>query len=66
MYVFETVSTAVAVNIDGIRGLNDEQLRERIIEFKKHPNFVNNTGAGANIKSRLHGRVSLAHSFFAC
>ena len=64
VYVFETVSTGVAVNMDKIRSLKPNQLRDRIIQFKQHPDFVKNTGAGANIKSKLHNRMSFACSFF--
>jgi len=64
VYVFETVSTGVALNIDKIRSLKANQLRDKIIEFKQHSEFVKNTGAGANIKSRLHNRMSFACSFF--
>ena len=64
VYVFETVSTGVALNMDKIRSLKANQLRDKIIEFKQHSEFVKNTGAGANIKSRLHNRMRFACSFF--
>jgi hypothetical protein len=56
VYVFETVATGVAVNIDRMRKLSSRD--------KQSPEFVNNTGAGANIKSRLANRVSHAHFYF--
>src|SRR5262249_30367797 len=36
VYVFETVSTGVALNIDKIRSLKANQLRDKIIKFKQH------------------------------
>jgi hypothetical protein len=51
VYVFEIVSTGIAVNIDIARKLKNDQIRERIIAFKQAPKFVANTGAGANIIS---------------
>jgi hypothetical protein len=64
VYVFETVSTGIAANIDRIRHISPGDLRDRIVEFKQRSEFVNNTGAGANIKSKLLNRVSFARSFF--
>lgn len=65
VYVFETVSTGVAVNINFLRGLKSDQIKKRIIEFKQAPKFVANTGAGANIKSRFLNRIRFALSFFS-
>jgi hypothetical protein len=65
VYVFETVSTGVAINIDFIRKLKSEKIRKRIIDFKQAREFVANTGAGANIKSRFLNRIKFAHSFFS-
>lgn len=65
VYVFETVSTGVAHNIRTISSLSKEKLRNIIIEFKQHDNFINNTGAGANIKSKLLNRIQFAKEFFA-
>lgn len=65
VYVFETVSTGIAVNIDFIRDLKGDELRQRIIQFKQSPEFVANTGPGANIKSKLRNRITYAHSFFS-
>ena len=64
VYVFEAVSVGVACNIDHIRGFTEDQLRERIVEFKQRSEFVNNTGAGANTKSKLQNRMDFARSFF--
>lgn len=65
VYVYETVSIGIAVNIDFVRKLKSDELRDRIIGFKQTPEFINNTGAGANIKSKLRQRIEFAHSFFA-
>jgi len=65
VYVFETVSTGVARNLDTVRTLSPDQLGERITKFKQHREFVANTGAGANIKSKLRSRISFALSFFS-
>lgn len=64
VYVFEAISTGVAVNINVIRGFKSHKLGKKIIEFKQAPTFVNNTGAGANIKSKFLNRIKFAHSFF--
>jgi len=64
VYVFETVSTGVAVNLDDVATLSPTQLKKKIIKFKKHADFVDNTGAGANIKSKQQSRMRFAHSFF--
>jgi len=63
VYVYETVSIGVGLNIDFVRKLKSDELRDRIIGFKQTPEFINNTGAGANIKSRLRQRIEFAHSF---
>lgn len=65
VYVFETVSTGVASNIKTIRAVSPDQLKERIIAFKQHVDFITNTGAGANVKSKLIKRLEFARSFFA-
>ena len=65
VYVFETVATGVASNIDRLKGNTPDVLRDRIVEFKQAQQFSANTGAGANIKSRLLGRMNFTHSFFA-
>jgi len=65
VYVFEAVSTGVAVNIDRIRSIGPDQLGERIIQFKQQQEFISNTGAGANVKSKLQARMDFARSYFA-
>lgn len=65
VYVFETVSVGVARNLANIKKVSDESLGKQIIAFKQRPEFTNNTGAGANIKSKLHGRINFALSFFS-
>ncbi|MDR4498351.1 MAG: DUF262 domain-containing protein [Candidatus Scalindua sp.] len=64
VYVFETLSIGVAVNIDFVRKLGTKELKDRIIKFKIAPDFINNTGPGANVKSKLRQRIEFAHSFF--
>ena len=64
VYVFETVAVGVALNIELMGALTTTQLRNKIIAFKKAPKFSVNTGAGANIKSRLMGRMNFALAFF--
>jgi hypothetical protein len=64
VYVFETISVGISRNLSVVSTLSPAQLKRRIVEFKQRPEFVNNTGAGANIKSRLHGRMDFAISFF--
>jgi len=65
VYVFETVATGVASNIETVCTLTSDQLKERIIAFKQHADFTTNTGAGANVKSKLINRLEFARSFFA-
>lgn len=65
VYVFETVSTGIARNLDYLRRLKSNQVRDLIIRFKQADKFVANTGAGANIKSRFLNRIQFAHSFFS-
>lgn len=64
VYVFETVSVGVSRNLETIAQLSDDELKTRIISFKEHPTFSSNTGPGANIKSKLFGRMSFAITFF--
>ena len=65
VYVFDTVSVGVALNVDRIHQLSAPALRSRIEEFKQAKNFLDNTGAGANIRSRLLGRMDFACEFFS-
>ena len=65
VYVFESVSVGVAVNLDIIQKLNKNQLKDRIVSFKQDEKFTDNTGAGANTKTKLHNRVKFALSYFA-
>lgn len=65
VYVFETISVGISRNLTVVSTLSSSQLRHRIMEFKQRPEFVKNTGAGANIKSKLHGRINFAISFFS-
>lgn len=65
VYLFETVSVGIALNIDQMRTLKVSDLRKRITKFKQHPTFVHNPGAGANIKSRLRNRMEFACTFFS-
>lgn len=65
VYIYETVSIGIAANVDFVRNLSDDALRDRIIKFKQEAEFLNNTGPGANVKSKLRGRVEFAQTFFA-
>lgn len=65
VYIYETISVGIAVNIDYVRKLKNKELLNRIIDFKQTPEFINNTGAGANVKSKLRQRIEFAHSFFS-
>lgn len=65
VYIFEALSVGIAHNLATVRRLSPEQLRDRVIEFKQRPEFTANTGAGANIKSKLLARIDFALSFFA-
>ncbi len=65
VYVFESVSVGVAVNLDNIQKSSKQQVQERIVSFKQDRKFTDNTGAGANTKAKLHNRINFALSYFA-
>ena len=65
VYVFDTLSVGIAVNIEVVGPMSANALRQRIEEFKQDDRFLDNTGAGANIRSRLFGRMDYACDFFA-
>jgi len=64
VYVYEAVAIGISDNIDFIRGLSKDDLKKRVIKFKQDPNFLENTGPGANVKSKLRRRIESAKSFF--
>jgi hypothetical protein len=65
VYIYETLAIGIAANIDIVEELSSDVLRGKIIKFKQQPEFINNTGPGANVKSKLLGRLEFARSFFA-
>ena len=65
VYVFDTVAVGIAVNIDVVGQLPEKTLRMRIKQFKQEKEFLDNTGTGANIRSRLLGRMDFACRFFS-
>lgn len=64
VYIFEALSVGIAANIDFIRSLSEGTLIDRIIKFKQEPQFLENTGPGANVKFKLRGRIDSAKTFF--
>jgi hypothetical protein len=64
VYVFETVSVGIAYNIESVTKMTEKELAKQIVQFKQHQKFEQNTGAGANIKSRLLSRMEFAIQFF--
>ncbi len=60
VYIFDVLSVAVARNIDHVERLDPEEFKERCLAIKTHPQFVANTGGGANIKSRAIARLAIA------
>lgn len=64
VYIFESLSVGVARNLETVRNYSRDQLRQKIIEFKQDPDFAANTGAGANVKAKLLGRITLAIKYF--
>jgi hypothetical protein len=64
VYVYEAVSIGISDNIDFIRDLSEDDLKNRVIKFKQDPNFLENTGPGANVKLKLRRRIESAKSFF--
>lgn len=65
VYVFESVSIGIAANLDRVDRLSKEQFKERIVTFKQNVEFTENTGAGANTKTKLHNRIKFALGYFA-
>lgn len=65
VYVFDTVSVGVALNVERINQLSAAALRSRIEGFKQAKDFLDNTGADANIRSCLLGRMDFACEFFS-
>ncbi|GEM_PF-5582806 len=63
-YIFRTVSTGVLPILTEFDQSNEE-MQARITQFKQEATFVDNTGAGANIKSKLHTRIGFAREFFS-
>lgn len=64
VYIYEAVSIGISENIDFIRCLSEDDLKDRIIKFKQKPTFLENTGPGANVKLKLRQRIEFAKSFF--
>jgi hypothetical protein len=64
VYVFETVSVGIAHNIDRTANMTEKELGKRIVSFKQQKKFEQNTGAGANIKSRMLARIEFAIKYF--
>ncbi len=64
VYVFDALSVGVARNIEAARLMGSEEIGRRCIELKQESGFVLNTGAGANIKSRMVARMQAAIQVF--
>lgn len=64
VYVFEAISTGVAMNVQRWRAATEEQLKEKLISFKEDRRFVDNTGPGANTKAKLLRRVTFGVEYF--
>lgn len=64
VYIYEAVSIGISENIDFIRSLSEDDLSDRIINFKQEPKFLKNTGPGANVKLKLRQRIESAKAFF--
>ena len=65
VHVFDTVSVGVALNVERIRQSCAAALRSRIEEFKQAKDFLDNTGADADIRSCLLRRMDFACEFFS-
>ena len=65
VYIYDTLSVGVAVNIDRVEGISANKLRSPIEKFKQDKAFLDNTGEGANNRSRLLGRMDFACDFFS-
>ena len=60
VYLFDALSLAVARNLDYVKTLEPDVLRERLFKVKTSSEFLGHTGAGGNTKARLLGRISVA------
>ncbi len=59
VYVFDVLSVSVARNVEYAKELSPDEFAKRCVAIKQHPDFVNNTGGGANIKSRTLARFAI-------
>jgi hypothetical protein len=65
VYVFDALSVGVARNLGSVKDFSADALKERCIKLKTYPDFIDATGAGANIKSRMFARMNAAIKMFA-
>jgi hypothetical protein len=65
VYVFEAIAISAGQQIERVRALKPEELGKRILLLKQDPQFLANTGGGANSRSKLRGRIEAGHRILA-
>jgi Protein of unknown function DUF262 len=60
VYVFDAISIGVAMNLDIVKKLDTDEIRERCLKVKTDPDFVGATGSGKNTKVQLKKRLDVA------
>lgn len=60
VYVFDALSIAVARHLEYVKRIDPSILEDKLLEVKTSSEFLKNTGAGANTKARLLGRIAVA------
>lgn len=65
VYLFEALGVGVARNIEEIKTLPTEGLRERSMRLKQHDDFRKNIGSGANTRVKLSNRIAIATQVLA-
>jgi len=65
VYVFEAIAISVGQNIASVATLEPEEIRKRVMMLKTDPEFLANTGGGANSRSKLRGRIAAGERIFS-
>ncbi|AJE22736.1 Hypothetical protein Achr_33290 [Azotobacter chroococcum NCIMB 8003] len=60
VYVFDAISIGIATNIDEAEAIPPEELKRRCSLLKCTPDFLENTGSGANTREKMAARLDTA------